>query len=123
MNIATGLRHGGSMTYRPLADSGEIAADESARREFEDWPEPQRERHLRRLGAERSIKPSVAESREKPADALIALPGVTVSDSQGFGHPHKVRHALCTQLDHHLVAVDLDGDFAQADLCGNLFVQ
>jgi hypothetical protein len=38
------------MTCGRSALSGEIAADDLARRrEFEDWPEPQRKRHLPRL--------------------------------------------------------------------------
>ena len=123
MNIAAGLRHGGSMTCGRLAESGQIAADDLARRrEFEDWPEPQRKRHLPRLWLSDPSGRALLKV-VNPADALIALPGVTVSDSQGFGHSHKVRHALCLQLEHHLMAVNLDGDFAQADLCGNLFVQ
>jgi hypothetical protein len=43
--------------------------------------------------------------------------------SQSVGDPHKLRHILGVQLNHHIVTVNLDGDFAHADFRGNLFVQ
>jgi hypothetical protein len=49
--------------------------------------------------------------------------GQTGLDTKGFGRADKVRHGARIHLAHHLSTVNLDRDFAQIHLRGNLLVQ
>ena len=49
--------------------------------------------------------------------------GFTVCEAEVIRHPNEIGNGVGPHLAHGLTAMDLDGDFAEADLGGDLLVQ